>query len=186
MKIKNIIEELSSKNSWEEVNPSEYYEELISLVQQAYAKTEMGSFVNSKRDAMSSRWKAVDLDDDPDLDATVFYREPRPGENWKNFKIRGIGHDNSREAINAVLGKLKEMLNSGQYWVEASGALEHILYKLNVPFVRSEVNARRTFPGRKLRFVKKKSDPEDFYSGRYKRYEGGKEIVETIFGKPKF
>ena len=186
MKLKNILEELSAKNSWEDVKPEVYWEELIPLVQKAYAKSNMGSFVNNKRDTMDSDWLAADLDDDPDLDATVFYRGPRSDENWKNYKIRGIGHDNSKKAIDATLNKLKQMLSSGQYWVEASDALEHILYKLGAPFVRSEVNARRTFPGRKLRFIKKKSDPEDFYSGRYKRYEGDREVIETIFGKPKF
>jgi len=186
MKLRKIIEELRPKDEWIQINPEKYSNELIELVKTAYQKAPMGSFVNTKRDLVGSDWKAINLSKDENINATIFYREARSNEPFTNKKIRGIGHDGSSDSINTVLNKLKEMLTSGEYWVEASDALEHILYKLNVPFVRSEVNARRTFPGRKLRFIKKKSDPEDFYSGRYKRYEGGREIIETIFGKPKF
>jgi len=186
MKLKKILEELKPQNAWLEINPEEYSDELIDIVKKAYEKAPMGSFIKSKSDLAGSDWKAINLSKDENINATVFYRDARSDEPFKNKKIRGIGHDGSSESINIVLNKLKEMLSSGEYWVEASDALEHILYKLGVPYVRSEITARRTFPGRKLTFIKKKQDEGDRYSGRYTRMEGGRKITETIFGKPRF
>lgn len=187
MKLKKLLEEeLRPQDKWLQINPDKYPDELITLVKKAYQKAPMGSFIKSRADLGGSDWKAINLSKDENINATVFYREARSNEPFRNKKIRGIGHDGSSEAINTVLGKLKEMLSSGEYWVEASDALEHILYKLNVPYVKSEVTARRTFPGRKLTFIKRKQDEGDKYSGRYTRMEGGRKITETIFGKPKF
>ena len=186
MKLKKILEELKPQDTWLQINPDKYSDELITLVKKAYQKAPMGSFIKTKADLAGSDWKAINLSKDENINATVFYRKARGNEPFRNKKIRGIGHDNSNEAISIVLNKLKEMLSSGEYWVEASDALEYILYRLNVPYVRSEITARRTFPGRKLSFIKKKQDEGDKYSGKYTRMEDGRKITETIFGKPKF
>ncbi len=161
---------------WLDADPSEYDDELISLVQTAYQNAPMGSFIRSSRDVMQSDWKASDVDDDNALDATVFYRPPRAGETWTNFKIQGIGHDGSKEAIKAVLNKLESMILSGEYWIEASDALEHVLYKRDVPFVDDERYAAMVFPNTGLTM--------SGAQGRYTRKANSQEIHETIFGDP--
>lgn len=183
MKFKQILEELKSKNTWEGITPNEYSNELIKLVQEAYKKAPLGSFINSSKDLAGSDWIAIDLDDDPDIDATVFYRNSKSDEPFSNKKIQGMGHDGSKNAITIVLNKLKSMLSSGEYWVEASDKLEDILYKLDAPFVKNQITARRLFPKKKLNFIKETGSS---FSGRYTRTTSDKTITETIFGKPKF
>ena len=40
--------------------------------------------------------------------------------------------------INLILKKLSNLLNQKGVWVEASDALEHILYKMGVPYIEDE------------------------------------------------
>lgn len=147
MRAKFIFETIE-KNNWVETPTpgQEYDEELIDLVQTAYEKTPEGSFVNTKKDLIEPDWVSIDFDDEPDLDATIFYRSSRAQESWVGKKIQGIGHDGSREAINMVLTKLKGLLTQNGYWVEASDALQHILYKLQAPYVNSEEYAQKNLP----------------------------------------
>lgn len=170
------ISPLKEDASWAKVDPIEYDEELISLVQIAYKNAPLGSFINTTKDMIQSDWKAADVDGDRELDATIFYREPKSTEPWKNLKIQGIGHDGSREAIVAVLSKLEDMLRTGEYWIEASDALEHILNKRQAPVLKDERYAQAVFPNTALKMI---SD-----NGQYTRTAGGKEISETIFGNP--
>jgi len=165
------------KKKWTDVNPLQFSDDLINLVQTAYKKSPEGSFVNTKGDLVGSDWHSIDIDDNPDIDATIFYRKARGNEPWTGKKIQGIGHDGSRDAINVVLNRLKKLLNKNGVWVEASDALEHILYKLGVPYVKDEEYAKKIFPKSNLKFIGDK--------GKYTRNVGSKKIKETIFGKPK-
>lgn len=175
-----FINEALAKNTWEHTpTPGEKYDdELINLVQNAYAKTPAGSFVNAKKDLIEPDWVSIDFDDEPDIDATVFYRGSRANEPWVGKKIQGIGHDGSREAINMALTKLRGLLSQNGYWVEASDALEHIMYKLQVPYVNSEEYAQRIFPKTEVTFIGDR--------GKYHRKLTNEKVIkETIFGKPK-
>jgi len=176
IRLKDILAEIP-KRKWVDVEPMDYADDLISIVQKAYQKAPEGSFIRSKRDLKSSDWHSIDIDDNPDIDATIFYRKPRGGEPWRGKKIQGIGHDGSRDAIDKVLSRLNGLLKMKGNWVEASDALEHVLYKMGVPYVDDEETARKVFPNSNLEMTGDK--------GRYKReLPDGKEIRETIFGKP--
>lgn len=164
------------KNKWVDVQPEKYSDDLISIVQTAYKNTPEGSFINSKKDLMGSDWHSIDIDSDPDVDGTIFYRSPRSGETWKGNKIQGIGHDGSRNAIEKVLNRLKQLLSKRGWWVEASDALEHILYKSGVGYVKDEEDARKIFPKSNLEFTGNR--------GQYTRNAGSKKVKETIFGIP--
>jgi hypothetical protein len=174
---KQWLNEIFPKMQWELADPEEYGEDLVTLVQTAYRSTPKGSFINTKRDAVESDWLAIDLDDDPDLDATIFYRGPRTGETWKGKKIQGVGHDGSRAAIHIMLDKMKKLLLSDEhFWVECSDAMEHVLYQLLVPHVDEET-AQKVFPNTDLKFIGDR--------GKYTRKLPHGEIVkETIFGNP--
>lgn len=167
------------KNKWEVLpSPKPYSDELINLVQTAYKNTPEGSFVNTTSDLVKSNWVALDFDDEPDIDVTIFYRNSKSNETWDGNKIQGIGHDGTREAINKVLSELEKLLSKPGNWVEASDALEHILYKMGVPYVKDENEAQLIFPNTNLEFTGDK--------GKYIRDLGsGGKAKETIFGNPK-
>lgn len=171
------VNEEITKNKWEKVESDEYSNELISLVQNAYKKAAEGSFINTKKDTIEPDWLSIDFDEHPDLDATIFYRKARENETWGGIKIQGIGHDGSKEAIQIMLKKLKTLLNKKGVWIEASDAVEHILYKMDAPYVDNEKLAQKIFPGKNLKFLNDK--------GKYSRSVGeNKKIKESIFGKP--
>jgi hypothetical protein len=175
---KKWINEVFPKNKWETPDKEEYSDDLISLVQTAYKNTPKGSFINTKKDVMEPDWLAIDFDDDPDLDATIFYRKPRKNETWSGIKIQGIGHDGSRKGIIIVLNKLRELLNKPGVWTEASDAVEQILYQVKVPYVDEKKVIQQIFPNTNLRFIGDR--------GKYIRNIDKENIVkETIFGKPK-
>ena len=173
----SVVEALP-KGKWTDVEPTKYSEDLIDLVQTAYKSAPEGSFIRSKADLMGSDWHSIDYDKNPDVDATIFYRKARGSEPWNGLKIQGIGHNGDRPSIDLLLKRLKSLLNKSGVWVEASDALEHVLYKMGVPYVEDEEYARKIFPNSDL---KMKGD-----RGKYTRkIAGGKVIKETIFGKPK-
>jgi len=178
LKTDTKISEALPKGKWTDVEPTKYSDDLIDLVQTAYKSAPEGSFIRSKADLMGSDWHSIDYDKNPDVDATIFYRKARGSEPWNGVKIQGIGHDGDRPSIDLLLKRLKLLLNKNGVWVEASDALEHVLYKMGVPYVEDEEYARKVFPNSDL---KMRGD-----RGKYTRkIAGGKVIKETIFGKPK-
>jgi hypothetical protein len=153
----------------------------INLVQTAYAKTPDGSFVNSLKDVVSSNWNAYDWDKDSDADSVIFFRTARSNEPWKGYKIQGIGHDSQRVSIDKIFMKVKALLKTPGWWIEASDAMEHILYKdRSVNFITDESIANRIFPGSNLQMLSDNTKP-----GKYQRKAGPGTIKETIFGQPK-
>ena len=176
-----LIELLLKKNTWEYIITSKdkrfASENLVGLVQTAYKATPDGSFINALKDVLPSDWVVIDLDDNPDIDATIFYRQPRSNEKWKGRKVQGIGHDGSTAAKTAVIDRLITELGKSGTWVEASNALERTLLKKRVkPFTDVQV-LQKLFNDDKLKMVSSTS---------YERsLPGGKIIQETVFGQPK-
>jgi hypothetical protein len=177
---KKWLNEAFPKNKWDIPDVEEYSDDLVNLVKTAYNNSPKGPFVNSKKDVIKSEsdWLSIDFDQYPDLDATIFYRKPRKNETWEGYKIQGVGHDGSRPAIHILLDKMKKMLNEEGTWTEASDAMEHVLYQLNVPYVDDEKLAQQIFPNTNLKFTGDK--------GTYTRNLSEETTIkETIFGKPK-
>jgi len=170
-----IKEEIAKypKGKWVKPKIEKSGEELVDLVQNAYKKTSEGSFINSVGDLAPSEWIAKDFNEDPKLDITIFYRKPRTNETWNGFKIQGVGHNGSDEAKEKLLKKVEELLKTSGYWLEASEALEHILYKRNVPYVDDESFAQKVFPNTDLKMTGNK--------GQYIRKINNRKIKETIF-----
>ena len=175
IKLKQLLSEIP-KQKWIDVNPTEYSDDLVSIVQNAYKKTPKGSFINTKSDLIGSDWNSIDIDEIPDIDATIFYRKPRANETWKGNKIQGIGHDGDREAIDILLKRMKQLLSKSGWWVEASDTLEHVLYKMGISYIDNEDVARRVFPNTNLKFTGNR--------GQYTRLVGNQKVKETIFGNP--
>lgn len=167
------------KNQWELIistaDKHEASEELINLVSAAYANTQHGSFVKSVHDVISSDWLVIDCDDDPDVDAAIFYRGPRGNESWSGNKIQGLGHDGSRVSKDASIKKIQKLLNQPGWWIESSDAMRQVLLKIGAPIVNDEKLLQRIFNDPKLRMVDQHTYTRSIPAGT---------ITETVFGHP--
>lgn len=168
------------KNKWEMLisngDKHELGGELVDLVKKAYSTTPQGSFVNSIQDVVPSDWRIIDWDQDPDVDATVFYRSERPGENWKGYKIQGLGHDGQRQSKDKAIQKMTYLLGKKGWWTESSDAMEHILKKLGLTPTADERFLKVLFNDPHLKMT-----DEDSYT---RKLQSGQVISETVFGNP--
>lgn len=182
MRVYEILKELElPKNQWEllisHADKQEVGDDLVGLVQHAYANTPQGSFVNSIKDVVPSDWKVIDWDQDPDVDACVFYRTQRGGEAWVGHKIQGVGHDGTPVSKNKSIAKVREMLASAGTWIESSDAMRHVLKKMHVPAISDEAFLQQLFKDPNLRMVDK-----DTYT---RTLSTGETLTETVFGHPR-
>lgn len=181
MRIFEILKEFElPKNQWEVVisngDKSELGTDLIGLVQQAYSNTPQGSFVNSIKDVIPSDWNVIDWDQDPDIDACVFYRSPRSNEQWSGHKIQGLGHDGTRVSKDRAVGKTRELLEQAGWWIESSDAMRAVLKKLNAPVVTNLEVLQKLFNDPKLKMID---------ADTYQRVlPTGGTVTETVFGNP--
>lgn len=169
------------KNVWELIVSNADKEEvggdLVGLVQQAYRSTPQGSFVNSIKDVIPSDWNVIDWDQDPDVDATVFYRKNRQGETWTGYKIQGLGHDGTRTSKDKAIAKIQEMLAKPGIWIESSDAMRYILKKLNTASVTDVKLLQKLFNDPHLTMI-----DQDTYK---RKLPTGETITETVFGNPR-
>ncbi len=151
---------------------------LINLVQTAYKNTQLRSYINTKDDLKRSfYWEVVDIDTDPLADVVVFGRTARSQESWDGIRIQGIGHDGERISKDYALDKIKSILNTSGFWIEASGILERRLREMGVR-ICTQTEVESIFDN-VLEY--------DINTGEYRRkLESGNIIVETSFGYPKF
>jgi hypothetical protein len=78
--------------------------------------------------------------------------------------------------------RVKGLLKKKGWWIEASDAMEHLLYKdSSIPFLDDEPLLQQLFPKTDL-----KLSVNSQKKGRYTRVVGGKKIEESVFGQPKF
>jgi hypothetical protein len=182
MRFAEILQERElPKNQWEllisNADKEEVGHDLVSLVQAAYSNTPDGSFINSLHDVIPSDWNVIDWDQDPDVDACVFYREARPNETWVGYKIQGLGHDGTRTSKDKAISKMQQMLARSGVWIESSDAMRHILKKLNVASVTDVNTLVRLFNDSNLEMI-----DSDTYR---RKLSNGKVLTETVFGNPK-
>lgn len=169
------------KNQWQLVvsngDKEELGTDLVSLVKNAYSNTPQGSFVNSIKDVIPSDWNVIDWDQDPDVDACVFYRTNRGNESWNGYKIQGLGHDGTRTSKDKAINKIRELLSKPGVWIESSDAMRHLLKKLNVPSVTDEQVLQKLFKDPDLKMTS-----DDTY---VRKLASGLKVTETVFGNPK-
>lgn len=167
------------KNRWELVisnsDKQELGNDLINLVQTAYSNTPQGSFVNSIKDVVPSDWNVIDFDQDPGVDATIFYRGPRSGERWSGHKVQGIGHDGTRQSKDHAISKLHGLLLTPGWWIESSDAMRATLKKVNAPVVTDVKLLQKLFNDPNLRML-----DVDTYTRKLNKST----ITETVFGSP--
>lgn len=178
-----LLFEKYQKMKWEIItsNPEKRIEgeRLIDIVDNAYLNTNLGSFVKTMSDVLKSHWMVIDCDEFDDIDACIFYREPRSNEIWKGGKIQGIGHDGDYNAKKLLIKKLVDVLNNQDgFWIEASDTLESLLDNKEVKKVTDINILYKLFPESDIVFLE---------NGQYKRtLEDGSWVTESVFGNPKF
>jgi hypothetical protein len=177
MRIFEVLE--IPKNQWvvdiSNVDKEEVGNDLIGLVQTAYSNTPQGSFVNSIKDVIPSDWNIIDWDQDPDVDACVFYRGPRSNEHWTGYKIQGIGHDGAQPSKQKAIQKVTELLGRNGIWIESSDAMRAVLKKLNVPAITDVDTLQQLFNDPNLKMID---------ADTYTRAIGSGNVTETVFGRP--
>ena len=181
MRINEVLVEFElPKNRWEllisNADKNEVGNDLVGLVQTAYGNTPQGSFVNSIKDVVPSDWNVIDWDQDPDVDACIFYRGPRSGETWTGHKVQGIGHDGTRTSKDHAISKLHGLLLTPGWWIESSDAMRATLKKVNAPAVTDVKTLQRLFNDPNLRMID---------ADTYTRKLNNSTVTETVFGSPK-
>jgi hypothetical protein len=168
------------KKSWEILisnsDKIELSDELITLVQNAYKNTNLGSFVNSVKEVLPSDWVVMNWDDDPELDAVIFYRVARENEPWRGHKIQGIGHDNQTTSKKYIFEKIENLLKNRGWWIESSDAMRPSLKKINALSISDHDFLKKLFNDEHLTMI-----DDDTYK---RKLPNGDIIVETVFGNP--
>jgi len=149
---------------------------LIDLVQQAYSGSKLGSFIKDQSDVIPSDWQVIDWDQDPDIDACIFWRGPRSGESWTGRKIQGLGHDGRPDSRRRAVDQMLVLLGRPGTWIESSDALRHVLDKNRARTEQDADLLRKLFPGSDLRM-------KDATTYTRKLSDGSK-VTETVFGYP--
>ena len=182
MKITEITEDLNlPKCQWTTLlstaDKQEAGPQLVDLVKHAYSLTNKGSMINSLREVIPSDWEVIDWDDEPDIDACIFYRKPRGNEHWTGHKIQGLGHDGSKTSKQKAITQMIQMLGQSGVWIESSDALRHVLNKMSAPAVTDVRLLQRLFNDPNLVMI-------DQITYR-RRLQDGTTLTETVFGHPR-
>ena len=172
MKLLNILLE----QTWRPLSSAEIEsdkEELFKMIDLAYAP--LGGHPNvTKADDIKSagdNYSVIDLDDDPEDDATVTYKSRAGGT-----KLVAMGHDGSKPARKAAVAKTVSDLNKSGYYIEVSGTLLDILKAKGVAIVDDEETVRRALKGKEITW---------HGDGSYDRKLGGVTHKKMMMGKPK-
>tara|TARA_Y100000389_G_C17435362_1_gene505173 strand:- start:1324 stop:1854 length:531 start_codon:yes stop_codon:yes gene_type:complete len=175
MKLKSVLEALV-KNKWSSVSSSDikdYAPNILDLIKTAYKS--IGGHPNYKSigDVSSDQmYTVIDLDDDPDIDATIVSKR-KPG----GTKLVATGHDNSKPAKSAVVKNTVTQLKKPGHYIEVSGRIKDILLAKGVPVITDRDVISKVMKGKDLEFI-----GDD---GEYKRKIGGQTHTKILLGKPR-
>jgi hypothetical protein len=171
-----LLEELP-KGQWVDLSSdekTEYAKDIFDLINTAYAP--IGGNINYKSAAdvlgaeSDADYEVVNIDDDPEPDALISYKEKDAGK-----KITALGHDGEPVSKSKSLNKMASLLKEPGYYLEVSGKLQDILLAKGAPIVKDKDVIQKVLKGKKLEFN------ED---GTYQRFIGGEKHTKTLLGKP--
>ena len=171
-----LLEELP-KGQWVDLSSdekTEYAKDIFDLINTAYAP--IGGNINYKSAAdvlgaeSDADYEVVNIDDDPEPDALISYKEKDAGK-----KITALGHDGEPVSKSKSLNKMASLLKEPGYYLEVSGKLQDILLAKGAPVVKDKDLIQKVLKGKTLEFN------ED---GTYQRFIGGEKHTKTLLGKP--
>jgi len=171
MKLTKILLE----QSWRPLSSAEIAddkEELFKLIDNAYAPLGGHPNVTSPDDIKSAgdNYSVIDLDDDPEDDATVTYKNRAGGK-----KLVAMGHDGTKPARSAAVAKTVDDLSKKGYYIEVSGKILDILKAKGVAIVDDEETVRKALKGKDIKWNG---------DGTYDRKLGAKIHTKVMMGKP--
>jgi len=172
MKLIKILTE----NNWRPLSSSEIEDDkdsLFKMIDLAYAPLGGHPNFTGHNDVKNAGdgYEVIDLDNDPEDDATVVTKN-RPG----GTKLVGMGHDGSKPAKRAAVAKTVSSLNKNGYYIEVSGKILDILKAKGVAIVDDESTVRAALKGKEIKW---------HGDGSYDRYLGDKMHRKVMMGKPK-
>lgn len=164
------------ENEWRPLTAAEIEsdkEYLFKMIDLAYAPLGGHPNVTKPEDIKSAgdNYAVIDLDDDPEDDATVTYKTRAGGT-----KLVAMGHDGSKSARRAAVAKTVSDLNKNGYYIEVSGTLLDILKAKGVAVVNDEETVKRALKGKEIIW---------HGDGSYDRKLGGITHRKMMMGKPK-
>jgi hypothetical protein len=172
-----LLQEELPKDKWVDIAPNEkaeYAKDIFDLINTAYAPIGGNLNYKSEADVLGSEadadYEVVNIDDDPEPDALISYKEKDAGK-----KLTALGHDGSSEAKSKSLNRMATLLKQPGYYLEVSGKLQDILLAKGAPVVKDKELVQKVLKGKELEFN------ED---GTYQRYIGGKKHTKTLLGNP--
>lgn len=166
-----------NKNEWYKLTPKQLdlsAVELVDMIINSYS--DIGGHPEFKlpNDIINSDlnlWLAIDVDDDPQWDATIAGKTTSNGRKWTVLASDGEGM--SRRS---VVAELIRKLRTGTNYIEASDRVAEILSKMGVPFIEDE---------NVIKNVIKKEDLKYVGNGWYERKIAGNPKLKRLFGRPK-
>ena len=172
MKLLKILLE----QTWRPLSPSEIEDdkdELFKMIDLAYAPLGGHPNVTKPEDVKTAgdNYSVINLDDDPEDDATVTYKTRAGGT-----KLVAMGHDGTKPARRAAVAKTVSDLNKNGYYIEVSGTLLDILKAKGVAIVDDEETVKRALKGKEIKW---------HGDGSYDRKLGGTIHTKMMMGKPK-
>ena len=181
MRAKDFINEyVIPKTHWDCITSNsvkqELGHELINLVKHAYSATQYGSFINNIHDVLASNWFVLNWEHNTKINAAVFYRNPRGGDNWSGHKIQGLGHDGKSTSKRYAIKQIQSLLNKPGWWIECRGPMATVLLNSGLPPITDEQVLQKLFDDPNLHVTS---------ANTYKRkLPNGHEITELVFGNP--
>jgi len=179
IKLIDLLNEIDiPKNKWVTIPSPElkdYDDEIFKLISTAYAPIgghpnykSSDNVVGSESDA---EYEAIDLDDDPEIDAISVVKNKPAGK-----KFVATGHDNTKASRSKVVNHKADKLKSSGYFIEVSGKLIDILTAKGVKPIDNEEIVRKVLKDKEIEWLG---------NGEYKRTIGGKLFTKALMGKPK-
>ena len=178
IKLIDLLNEIDiPKNKWVTIPSPElkdYDDEIFKLISTAYAPIgghpnyiSPDNVVGSESDA---EYEAIDLDDDPEIDAISVVKNKPAGK-----KFVATGHDNTKASRSKVVNHKADKLKSSGYFIEVSGKLIDILTAKGVEPIDDEELVRIVLKGKDVKWLG---------NGQYIRKIGGKFFTKSLMGKP--
>ena len=176
IKLLEILKKPLPKKKWVKVTGAEldaYKEEILKLIQNAYAP--IGGHPNynhasdiSSKDAQA--FELIDIDSDPDPDAVSVTKKKSAGT-----KFVGTGHDGTKDAKRSVIKHKVNLLKKKGYFIEVSGRMMEIMIGSGVAPVKDLETVKAVLKGKDIKWLE---------GGKYQRKIGGKVYTKMMFGNP--
>ena len=176
IKLLEILKKPLPKKKWVKVTGAEldaYKEEILKLIQNAYAP--IGGHPNynhasdiSSKDAQA--FELIDIDSDPDPDAVSVTKKKSEGT-----KFVGTGHDGTKDAKRSVIKHKVNLLKKKGYFIEVSGRMMEIMIGSGVAPVKDLETVKAVLKGKDIKWLE---------GVKYQRKIGGKVYTKMMFGNP--